>query len=112
MTKATSDLLKKAGVPNHLKGYEYLGEAIEMVVKDRKLIYSITTVIYRSIAKKFEITSSRVERGIRYAIEYCFNNLSPDLIEELFGNTLSYNKGKPVNAQFIATLSDLITQEN
>ena len=112
MTKATSILLKKVGVPNHIRGYEYIGEAIEMVVKDRKQIYSITKTLYPSIAKKLKTTSSRVERGIRFAIESCFNTLSPDLIEEVFGNTIPYDKGKPTNSQFIATLSDLIIQEN
>ena len=112
MTKATSTLLKKAGIPSHIKGYEYLGEAIEMVAKDRNNVYAITKTLYPSIAKKFKATPSQVERAIRFAVEQSFSNLDPDLMYELFGNAISYYKGKATNAQFIATLSDLIIQEN
>lgn len=111
MTSATAKLLKKTGVPNHIKGYEYLGEAIELVVKDRDQIHLITKSLYPSIAKKFKTTPTRVERAIRHAIETSFSHLTPDLMYELFGNTISFYTGRPTNSHFIAVLSDLIRGE-
>ena len=111
MTKEVSAILKRAGVANHLRGYQYVGEAVELVAEDRERLFRITRVIYPAIAKKFNATYSSVERGIRWAIEHAFNNLSPDVIEELFGNTVSFNKGKLTNSQFIAVLADLVLEE-
>lgn len=111
MTTATAKLLKKTGVPNHIKGYEYLGEAIELVCKDREQIHLITKSLYPSIAKKFKTTPSRVERAIRHSIETAFNNLDANTIYDLFGNTVNWNSGRVTNSHFIAALSDLIRGE-
>ena len=111
MTKEVSAILKRAGIANHLRGYQYLGEAVELVAEDRERLFEITRVIYPAIAKKFNATYSSVERGIRWAIEYAFNNLSPDVIEELFGNTVSFYKDRPTNSQFIAVLADFVIEE-
>ena len=111
MTKEVSAILKRAGIANHLRGYQYVGEAVELVAEDRERLFRITRVIYPAIAKKFSTSVHSVERGIRWAIEYAFNNLSPDVIEELFGNTVSYYKGRPTNSQFIAVLADFVIEE-
>lgn len=108
MKKETSILLKKAGIPNQIKGYEYLGEAVEMVVRDKNVIHAITKELYPSVSKKFGTTPSRVERGIRHAVTKSFDNMDQDTVYELFGNTISYHRGKATNAQFIAALSDVI----
>ena len=109
MNNSTKSLLKKCGIPPHLLGYEYAGAAIELIHADRKYLHSVTTSLYPRIAKKFNTTPSRVERAIRHAIEVAFtNNISPDNIEEVFGNTISLEVGKPTNAQFLATLADML----
>ena len=111
MTKEVSAILKRAGVANHLRGYQYVGEAVTLVAEDRERLFGITKVLYSDVAKKFNTTNSSVERGIRWAIEYAFNNLSPDVIEELFGNTVSFYKDRPTNSQFIAVLADFVIEE-
>lgn len=111
MTKDIATILKECGVPVHVKGYEYIGEAIELVLKDHEQIHQITKVLYPNVAKKFNTTPVRVERAIRHAIEMCFNNLDPDTMYAIFGNSISYNRGKATNAQFIATIAELIEQK-
>lgn len=108
MNKSTREILKKCGIQPHLIGYEYLGEAIEIVHADRRKLRYITCSLYPDIAVKFNTTYARVERAMRHAIEVAMNNLSLEEVEEIFGKTISPIKGKPTNAQFIATLVDML----
>ena len=106
--KKVAQLLKKVGVPPHLKGYEFIKTAVLMVLNDEGLIHAITKELYPDIAKKHKTTASKVEKAIRHAAEICFDNMLPEMIEELFGNCISFNKGKATNSQFIATLVETI----
>lgn len=101
-----TDLLHEIGVPAHIKGYLYLREAITMVYNNIEILGSITKVLYPVIAKKFKTTSSRVERAIRHSIEVAWNRGNVDTISEIFSYTISYNKSKPTNSEFIAMISD------
>lgn len=105
------EALLKAGVPAHLKGYHYLKTGIALVLENPEKLHATTKILYPEIAKKHGTTSSRVERAIRHAVEYMFDHAAPDLIEELFGNTLPYRTGKPTNSHFIATLVERLEEE-
>lgn len=107
MNKQTQSILKKCGVPSHLLGYDYLGEAMEIIHADRSMIHAIVGKVYPAVAEKFGSTPSRVERAIRHAIEIAFNNLTPDEVKEIFGNTLRYSY-KATNSHFIAALVELM----
>lgn len=82
-----------------------------MVLVDHDCIHTITRTLYPAVAKKFKTTVSRVERAIRHAIETSFNNLDPDTMYDIFGNTISYNKGKPTNSHFIAAMAELVAEK-
>ncbi len=110
--KQVALLLKKVGIPPHLKGYEFIKMAVLIVLEDSNRIHYITKDLYPSVAQKYKTTASRVERAIRHAAEVSFDNMSPELIEDLFGNCVSFNKGKPTNSQFIATLVETIKINN
>ena len=99
-----TNIIHDVGVPAHIKGYQYLREAIIM-------LNSITKILYPSIAKKFQTTPSRVERAIRHAIEVAWNRGKMDTIDELFGYTINAEKGKPTNSEFIALIADKIRIE-
>lgn len=103
-----TDMIHEIGVPAHIKGYQYLREAIMMAVEDRDMISSITKVLYPTIAKKFQTTSSRVERAIRHAIEVAWSRGKMETLDALFGYTIDITKGKPTNSEFIALISDRI----
>lgn len=103
-----TQILHEIGVPAHIKGYQYLREAIAISVADQDMLTSVTKVLYPNIAKKHQTTSSRVERAIRHAIEVAWSRGKMDTINELFGYTVSNGKGKPTNSEFIALLSDKI----
>ena len=103
-----SEIMHRIGVPAHIKGYQYLRESITLAVNDPDIINSITKVLYPTIAKKFDTTPSRVERAIRHAIEVAWNRGNPDILNDLFGYTISNGKGKPTNSEFIALISDNI----
>ena len=105
------EALFKAGVPAHIKGYHYLKTGIELVLKNPEKIHSITKVLYPEIATVHGTTSSRVERAIRHAVEYTFDNAAPDTIEEFFGNSIPYGTGKPTNSHFIATFVEHLSEE-
>ncbi|MCI8961399.1 MAG: hypothetical protein HFJ18_00520 [Clostridia bacterium] len=96
------------GVPANLKGYKYLRTAIVMMIEDPSLTKGITKIIYPSIAKKFQDTSSRVERAIRHAIEVAWLRGNAGLINELFGYTVNPEKGRPTNSEFIALITEHI----
>lgn len=96
------------GIPAHIKGYQYLRDAISMVVRDREMMEAVTKILYPEIAKKNYTSSSRVERAIRHAIEVAWGRGSLEVIDELFGYTISTGKGKPTNSEFIALIADKI----
>lgn len=99
-------IIHEIGVPAHIKGYQYIRDAILMSIRDREMINSITKILYPSISKKYQTTPSRVERAIRHSIEVAWNRGNPDVIEDYFGYTVSDGKGKPTNSEFIALIAD------
>ena len=103
-----TEIIHQIGVPAHIKGYQYLREAIIMSVNDIEMLNSITKILYPTIAKKYQTTSSRVERAIRHAIEVAWSRGKMDTIDELFGYTIHNGKGKPTNSEFIALIADKI----
>lgn len=103
-----TNIIHEIGVPAHIKGYQYLRDAIIMSVDNREVINSITKVLYPTIAKMNKTTPSRVERAIRHAIEVAWSRGKMDTIDDLFGYTINTGKGKPTNSEFIALISDKI----
>lgn len=101
-------MLHELGIPAHIKAYQYLRDAISMVVRDREMMEAVTKILYPEIAKKNYTSSSRVERAIRHAIEVAWGRGSLEVIDELFGYTISTGKGKPTNSEFIALIADKI----
>lgn len=99
-------IMHEVGVPAHIRGYQYLRDAIIMVVKETELINSMTKLLYPSIAKAYSTTPSRVERAIRHAIEIAWGRGQVDTIDSIFGYTVSLGKGKPTNSEFIAIVAD------
>ena len=106
-----TDIIHEIGVPAHIKGYQYLRDAIILSVDDMEMLNSITKILYPTIAKKHQTTPSRVERAIRHAIEVAWSRGKMDTIDELFGYTVSTGKGKPTNSEFIALIADKIRLE-
>ncbi len=106
-----TDIIHEIGVPAHIKGYQYLRDAIMMSVDDNEMLNSITKQLYPSIAKLHKTTPSRVERAIRHAIEVAWSRGKMDTINALFGYTVSYGKGKPTNSEFVALIADKIRLE-
>ena len=108
LEKDVTDMIHEIGVPAHIKGYQYLREAIMMSVEDVEMLGSITKVLYPTIAKKYQTTPSRVERAIRHAIEVAWSRGRMETLDALFGYTINTGKGKPTNSEFIALISDKI----
>ena len=106
-----TNMLHEIGIPAHIKGYHYLRDAIMMAVKDMDVLNAITKILYPTVAKKYQTTSSRVERAIRHAIEVAWSRGKLDTLDELFGYTVSTGKGKPTNSEFIALIADTIQLE-
>jgi len=106
-----TNIMHEIGVPAHIKGYQYLRDAIMMVVKDLDVINSITKLLYPSIAKEYNTTPSRVERAIRHAIEVAWSRGQVEAIDALFGYTVNIGKGKPTNSEFIAMIADKLRLE-
>lgn len=103
-----TNMIHEIGVPAHIKGYQYLREAIMMSVEDPGMISSITKILYPTIAKRFQTTPSRVERAIRHAIEVAWSRGRMETLDSLFGYTIDTGKGKPTNSEFIALIADKI----
>ena len=103
-----TNIIHEVGVPAHIKGYQYLREAILMCIEDMDMLNSITKILHPEIAKHYQTTPSRVERAIRHAIEVAWNRGKMDTIDNLFGYTIDTGKGKPTNSEFIALISDKI----
>lgn len=106
-----TNIIHEVGVPAHIKGYQYLRDAIIMSVSDMEMLNSITKILYPTIAKRHQTTPSRVERAIRHAIEVAWSRGKMDTIDELFGYTVNNGKGKPTNSEFIALIADKIRLE-
>ena len=106
-----TNIIHEVGVPAHIKGYQYLREAIMMVVNDIDVINQITKSLYPKIAFKYGTTPSRVERAIRHAIEVAWSRGQQDAVESIFGYTVSAAKGKPTNSEFIAMIADKLRLE-
>ncbi len=105
-------LIHGIGIPAHIKGYHYLRSAILKVVERVELLGAVTKELYPEVADEFDTTASRVERAIRHAIEVAWNRGNVELIHELFGHTVSSERGKPTNSEFIAMLADKLRMES
>lgn len=101
-----TDIIHRIGIPAHIKGYNYLREAIILAVRDSEMINSVTKLLYPTIAKNFKTTSSRVERAIRHAIEVAWDRGDVEVLQSYFGYTVQNQRGKPTNSEFIAMISD------
>lgn len=101
-----TEILHEIGVPAHIKGYHYLRDSIIMSVEHPEIINAVTKQLYPSVAKKYETTSSRVERAIRHAIEVAWDRGDVDVLNSYFGYTIHNDRGKPTNSEFIAMISD------
>lgn len=113
LDKKITMLLHEVGIPAHIKGYVYLRQAIKQCCnKENDYLGAITKILYPEVAKKFNTTGSRVERAIRHAIEVAWNRGDTDTINRIFGYSISRNKDKPTNSEFIAMISDYLTIEN
>lgn len=106
-----TNIIHEVGVPAHIKGYQYLREAIMMTVEDIDVINQITKQLYPDIARKFKTTSSRVERAIRHAIEIAWGRGQLETVQNIFGYTVNLSKGKPTNSEFIAMIADKLRLE-
>ncbi|MEW6308206.1 MAG: sporulation transcription factor Spo0A [Bacillota bacterium] len=106
-----TNVIHEIGIPAHIKGYMYLREAIVMVVGRIELMGAVTKELYPTVAVKFHTTPSRVERAIRHAIEVAWNRGNFEAINSLFGYTVSVDRGKPTNSEFIAMVADKLRME-
>lgn len=110
-TQVTS-VIHQIGVPAHIKGYQYIRTAIIMVINDSSIINAVTKVLYPSVAKQYNTTSSRVERAIRHAIEVAWDRGDVDTLNQYFGYTIQNSRGKPTNSEFIAMIADSLRLNN
>ena len=106
-----TNMIHEIGIPAHIKGYHYLRDAIMMAVEDMDVLNAITKILYPTVAKRYQTTSSRVERAIRHAIEVAWSRGKLDILDDLFGYTVNHCKGKPTNSEFIALVADTIRLE-
>ena len=104
-----TDIIHEIGVPAHIKGYQYLREAIILTIQDMDIINAVTKVLYPEVAKRYSTTPSRVERAIRHAIEVAWDRGDIEVLQKYFGYTVSNIKGKPTNSEFIAMIADSLT---
>ena len=104
-----TEVIHEIGVPAHIKGYQYLREAIILTINDMDIINSVTKILYPTVAKKFNTTPSRVERAIRHAIEVAWDRGDIETLQKFFGYTVSNVKGKPTNSEFIAMIADCLS---
>ncbi len=103
-----TDILHQIGVPAHIKGYQYVREAIILTVENPEMLNSVTKILYPTVAKRYKSTSSRVERAIRHAIEVAWDRGDVDVLNSYFGYTIQSQRGKPTNSEFVAMISDKI----
>ena len=110
--KTVSEFIIKLGMPTHIRGYRFVISAIMMTLENFSVIDRVTKEIYPAVAKEHGTTSSRVERGIRHAIEVTCDRGNIELLNDLFGYTIDVNKGKPTNSEFIAMIATKLTYKN
>ncbi len=108
LEELVTSIIHEVGVPAHIKGYQYVREAIMITVEDMEVINSVTKILYPEVAKRYHTTPSRVERAIRHAIEVAWDRGDLETLQKFFGYTVSNAKGKPTNSEFIAMISDRI----
>ena len=106
MEAQVTKIIHQIGVPAHIKGYQYLRCAILMTIEDNEIINSVTKILYPTVAKKYQTTTSRVERAIRHAIEVAWDRGDVDVLNSYFGYTIQNSRGKPTNSEFIAMIAD------
>ena len=106
MEAQVTKIIHQIGIPAHIKGYQYLRAAILMTIEDNDIINSVTKILYPTVAKKFQTTTSRVERAIRHAIEVAWDRGDVDTLNSYFGYTIQNSRGKPTNSEFIAMIAD------
>ena len=106
LERTVTAIIHEIGVPAHIKGYQYLREAIVIAVDDMEVINAVTKILYPEVAKRFGTTASRVERAIRHAIEVAWDRGDLETLQKYFGYTVSNSKGKPTNSEFIAMIAD------
>lgn len=106
MEAQVTKIIHQIGVPAHIKGYQYLRTAILLTISDNDIINSVTKILYPSVAKQYQTTTSRVERAIRHAIEVAWDRGDVDTLNSYFGYTIQNNRGKPTNSEFIAMIAD------
>ena len=109
LESTVTEVIHEIGVPAHIKGYQYLREAIILTIGDMEIINAVTKELYPAVAKKFATTPSRVERAIRHAIEVAWDRGDVETLQRFFGYTVSNVKGKPTNSEFIAMIADSLT---
>jgi len=101
-----TEVIHEIGVPAHIKGYYYVREAISLAVTNAEMLGSVTKLLYPTVARKFNTTSSRVERAIRHAVEVAWDRGDIDILNSYFGYTIEQGRGKPTNSEFIAMIAD------
>ncbi|MDW7673051.1 MAG: sporulation transcription factor Spo0A [Bacillota bacterium] len=101
-----TNLIHQMGVPAHVKGYQYLRDAILLVIDDVSLLGAVTKELYPLIAEKYNTTPSRVERAIRHAIELSWDRGNVEMMNKFFGYTINIERGKPTNSEFVAMVAD------
>lgn len=108
---SVTKILHELGVPSHIKGYQYIREGILLLYNNPDIVGGITKELYPEITSRFNTSVSRVERAIRHAIEVSWNRGNLDLMEEVFGHSVDYDKAKPTNSEFIVTVADKLKLE-
>ena len=111
LQRRVTTVIHEVGVPAHIKGYQYVREAIVIAVQDIEVINGVTKVLYPEVAKRYNTTPSRVERAVRHAIEVAWDRGDLETLQSYFGYTVSNTKGKPTNSEFIAMIADKIRLE-
>ena len=107
-----SDALHNLGVPSHISGYGYIRDGVLMILNNDKKVGLVAKKIYPELANKYETTPSRVERAIRHAIEISWDRGDVDLMNNFFGHSVQYDKGKPTNSEYLNTIADRIRLNN
>jgi len=111
LKQAITTLLHSLGIPSHIKGYRYIREGIDLMYNKPSMLGAITKELYPEIAERYDTTTSRVERAIRHAIEVSWTRGDYELMEDIFGHSVDYDRAKPTNSEFIATLADKLRLE-
>ena len=112
LVNIVTEVIHEIGIPAHIKGYQYLREAIILSINDMEIINAVTKMLYPAVAKKFNTTPSRVERAIRHAIEVAWDRGDLETLQKFFGYTVSNIKGKPTNSEFIAMIADRLSLQS